>query len=166
MLRERGIRTLIHQPSYSMLNRWIEQGLLDTLKELGIGCIPFSPLAQGFLSDKYLKGTPSDARASKEASFSSRIISPENLERVRALDAIARKRGQSLAQMAIAWVLRQPQVTSALIGARTVEQLDNSLDATKKLDFSKEELAEIDRHAKEGDLNLWKTSAASKVMVD
>jgi len=166
MLKDRGIRTLIHQPSYSMLNRWIENGLLDTLQELGIGCIAFSPLAQGLLSDKYLKGTPNDARASREGSFSSKLLTPENLERVRALDAIAKKRGQSLAQMAIAWVLRHPTLTSALIGARTVAQLENSLDAMKNTAFSKEELAEIDKHAKDGALNLWSTSAAAKPVKD
>jgi L-glyceraldehyde 3-phosphate reductase len=166
MLKERGIRTLIHQPSYSMLNRWVENGLIDTLQELGIGCIAFSPLAQGLLSDKYLKGTPNDARASREGSFSSKLLTPENLERVRALDEIARKRGQSLAQMAIAWVLRHPSVTSALIGARTVAQLENSLDAMKNAAFSKEELAEIDKHAKDGALNLWSTSAAAKPVKD
>jgi L-glyceraldehyde 3-phosphate reductase len=166
MLKERGVRTLIHQPSYSMLNRWVENGLIDTLQELGIGCIAFSPLAQGLLSDKYLQGTPNDARASREGSFSSNLLTPENLERVRALDAIAKRRGQSLAQMAIAWVLRHPTVTSALIGARTVAQLDNSLDAVKNTAFSKEELAEIDKHAKDGALNLWSTSAAAKPVKD
>jgi L-glyceraldehyde 3-phosphate reductase len=167
MLKERGIRTLIHQPSYSMLNRWVENGLLKTLEELGIGCIPFSPLAQGFLTDKYLDGRPADARAAKEGSFTGAMITPQNLERVRALHAIAKKRGQSLAQMAIAWVLRNKQVTSALIGARTVAQLENSLDALKHLDFSKEELAEIDKHAQDDRaIDLWKTSSSSKVMLD
>jgi L-glyceraldehyde 3-phosphate reductase len=167
MLKERGIRTLIHQPSYSMFNRWIENGLLKTLEELGIGCIPFSPLAQGFLTDKYLEGSPADARAAKEGSFTADMITPANLERVRALHAIARKRGQSLAQMAIAWVLRHKQVTSALIGARTVAQLENSLDALKQLDFSREELAEIDKYAQDDrGIDLWKTSSGAKVMLD
>jgi L-glyceraldehyde 3-phosphate reductase len=124
-------------------------------------------LAQGFLTDKYLDGKPADARAAKGESFTGSMITPQNLERVRALHTIAKKRGQSLAQMAIAWVLRHPQVTSALIGARTVAQLENSLDALKNLDFSKEELAEIDRHAQDDrGIDLWKTSSSAKVLLD
>jgi L-glyceraldehyde 3-phosphate reductase len=150
----------IHQPNYSMLNRWIEDGLLDTLADLGTGCIAFSPLAQGLLTSKYLNGTPDDARAARAGSFGQSMLSEDNLARVRALNAIAERRGQTLAQMAIAWTLRDPRVTSSLIGARTVEQLDNSLDALARLDFSAEELAEIDRHATDGDTDLWRESAS------
>jgi L-glyceraldehyde 3-phosphate reductase len=156
ILKSEGVPLLIHQPSYSMLNRWIENGLLDTLDELGVGCIAFSPLAQGLLTDKYLKGVPKGSRASTEGSFQKSLLTEENLNRVRALNEIARGRGQSLAQMAIAWVLRDRRVTSALIGARNVEQLDNSLDAVKRLDFTQEELNAIDRFAHEGNLDLWK----------
>lgn len=156
ILKSEGVRLLIHQPSYSMLNRWIEEGLLATLDELGVGCIAFSPLAQGLLTDKYLNGVPERSRASAEGSFNKDFLNQENLERVRALDAIAKKRGQTLAQMAIAWVLRDQRVTSALIGARNVEQLDNSLDALKKLQFTQDELMEIDRHAKDSEIDLWK----------
>jgi L-glyceraldehyde 3-phosphate reductase len=156
LLKSEGVPLLIHQPSYSMLNRWIEDGLLDILEELGTGCIAFSPLAQGLLTNKYLKGVPEDARATKAGSFGKGMLSEENLKRVRALNKIAEKRGQTLAQMAIAWVLRDPRVTSALIGARNVAQLDDSLDAVKNLKFSAEELKEIDRHAKEGTLDIWK----------
>jgi L-glyceraldehyde 3-phosphate reductase len=143
-----------------MLNRWIEQGLLDTLGELGIGCIAFSPLAQGMLTSRYLNGIPADARAAKGGSLRRGMLSEPNLARIRALNAIAERRGQSLAQMAIAWVLRDARVTSALIGARTVEQLDNSLDAVKRLDFSEDELAEIDHHAGDGSVDLWRESAS------
>jgi L-glyceraldehyde 3-phosphate reductase len=160
ILAEYKVPLLIHQPSYSMLNRWIEAELLNTLGDLGTGCIAFSPLAQGMLSNKYLNGVPEDARASKGGSLNQRLLSDENIERIRALHAIAQKRGQTLAQMAIAWVLRDPRVTSALVGARTVEQLDNSLDAVNNLDFSPEELAEIDVHATEGSLDLWKISSS------
>lgn len=159
ILRSEGIPLLIHQPSYSLLNRWIEQELLETLEELGIGCIAFSPLAQGMLTGKYLNGIPKDARASKSGSLSAELLSEQNLARIRALNAIAERRGQSLAQMAIAWVLRDTRVTSALIGARTVEQLDNSLDALRNMHFSDSELLEIDRFATEGDIDLWKGSA-------
>jgi len=159
ILRELGTPCLIHQPSYSMLNRWIEGGLLDTLEDLGIGCIAFSPLAQGMLTAKYLDGVPEQSRATRGGSLSETLLTPENLERVRALNEIAQRRGQSLAQMAIAWVLRDPRVTSALIGARSVEQLDDSLAALDNLDFTDEELAEIDRYATEGGINLWKASA-------
>jgi L-glyceraldehyde 3-phosphate reductase len=162
ILAEYKVPLLIHQPSYSMLNRWIEEGLLDTLEELGAGCIAFSPLAQGMLTSKYLNGIPADARAAKAGgrSLGQHMLSEENLARIRALNTIAERRGQSLAQMAIAWVLRDPRVTSALIGARNVAQLDDSLDAVKRLDFTREELAEIDRHASEGGINLWKVSSS------
>jgi L-glyceraldehyde 3-phosphate reductase len=156
ILRAEGVPLLIHQPSYSMLNRWIEEGLLDTLGELGVGCIAFSPLAQGLLTSKYLGGVPQDARAAKGGSFGEKLLSEDNLARVRALDAIARRRGQSLAQMAIAWVLRDARVTSALIGARNVAQLDDSLDALKNLSFSADELKEIDSHATDGGIDLWR----------
>lgn len=159
ILKEQGTPFIIHQPSYSMLNRWVEDGLLDTLGELGIGCIAFSPLAQGLLTRKYLEGVPSDSRAAREGSFKPDMLSAANIERIRALTAIAESRGQSLAQMAIAWVLRRPEVTSALVGARTVDQLDNSLDALKRLDFSETELAEIDRHAGEGEIDLWRAQS-------
>ena len=159
ILADYKVPLLIHQPSYSMLNRWVEESLLDTLADLGTGCIAFSPLAQGMLSAKYLNGVPADARAAKGGSLGQGLLSDENIARIRALNAIAERRGQTLAQMAIAWVLRDPRVTSALIGARTVEQLDNSLDAVKNLGFSSEELAEIDRHATEGAVDLWKVSS-------
>jgi L-glyceraldehyde 3-phosphate reductase len=145
--RGMGVPLLIHQPSYSMLNRWVENGLLSTLEELGMGCIAFSPLAQGLLTDKYLKGVPESSRASGEGSFQKEFLSEANLNRVRALSDIAHGRGQSLAQMAIAWILRDKRVTSALIGARNVEQLDNSLDSLKNLEFTPTELAEIDKQA-------------------
>ncbi len=159
ILRSEGMPLLIHQPNYSMLNRDIEQGLLPALAELGVGCIAFSPLAQGMLSDKYLKGVPDDARASRDGSLKQRMLSADNLERIRALNEIAAARGQSLAQLAIAWVLRDPRVTSALIGARTVAQLDNSLDAVKRLDFSADELAAIDRYAGDGHVDIWRVSS-------
>ncbi|PWC48592.1 aldo/keto reductase [Azospirillum sp. TSA6c] len=163
ILKQLGTPCLIHQPSYSMLNRWVEGGLLDTLDDLGMGCIAFSPLAQGMLTNKYLSGQPADARAAKGGSLRANFLSPENLERIRALDAIAKRRGQTLAQMAIAWVLRDPRVTSALIGARNVEQLDNSLDALNSLSFSPEELAEIDTHAvADAGINLWSASSAAE----
>jgi L-glyceraldehyde 3-phosphate reductase len=156
ILRSEGVPLLIHQPSYSMLNRWIEEGLLETLGELGVGCIAFSPLAQGLLTSKYLDGVPQDARAAKDGSFNGKLLNDDNLARVCALNEIARRRGQSLAQMAIAWVLRDARVTSALIGARNVAQLDDSLDALKNLSFSPEELKEIDTHATEGGIDLWR----------
>jgi len=156
ILRKEGVPLLIHQPSYSMLNRWVEKELLGTLDELGVGCIAFSPLAQGLLTNKYLKGMPENSRARGEGSFQKEFLNEENLKRVRALNEIARGRGQSLAQMAIAWVLRDKRVTSALIGAHSVEQLDNSLDAVKNLQFTESELHEIDRHAQEGMIDIWK----------
>ena len=157
ILKQMGVPLLIHQPSYSMLNRWIEKGLLDTLAEFGVGCIAFSPLAQGLLTKKYLAGVPQDSRATQaNSSMLRQFLDEANITRVRALNAIAEGRGQTLAQMAIAWVLRDKRVTSALIGARNVEQLDDSLDAVKKLDFTDAELKEIDRYAQEGGIDLWK----------
>jgi len=156
ILRSEGVPLLIHQPSYSLLNRWIETGLLATLEELGVGCIAFSPLAQGLLTDKYLKGVPENSRAKAGGSFLNSFLNEENLKRVRELNEIAHERGQTLAQMAIAWVLRDQRVTSALIGARNVEQLDNSLDAIQKLEFTDAELAAIDSNAQEGGIDLWK----------
>jgi L-glyceraldehyde 3-phosphate reductase len=157
ILQTEGVPLLIHQPSYSMLNRWVETELLSTLDELGVGCIGFSPLAQGLLTSKYLKGVPANSRAKAEgSSLLKNFLSEENLKRVRALNEIAEGRGQTLAQMAIAWVLRDKRVTSALIGARDVKQLDDSLDAVKNLHFTDAELQEIDRHAQEGEIDLWK----------
>jgi L-glyceraldehyde 3-phosphate reductase len=156
ILESLGIPLLIHQPSYSMLNRWVEEELLDTLEQLGVGCIAFSPLAQGMLTNKYLNGIPESSRANDGLWFQKQFLSEENLKRVRALNEIAIERGQSLAQMAIAWVLRDKRVTSALIGARNVEQLDNSLDALKQLQFTAEELSEIDLYAREGSIDLWR----------
>jgi L-glyceraldehyde 3-phosphate reductase len=158
ILRQLGTPCLIHQPSYSMLNRWVEGGLLDTIDELGVGCIAFSPLAQGMLTTKYLNGVPEGSRATRGGSLSERLLTPENVERVRALNDIAKRRNQTLAQMAIAWVLRDPRVTSALIGARNVEQLDDSLAALDNLEFTPDELAEVDRYAAEGGINLWEAS--------
>jgi L-glyceraldehyde 3-phosphate reductase len=156
ILKSEGVPLLIHQPSYSMLNRWVEKELLGKLEELGVGCIAFSALAQGLLTNKYLNGVPENSRANDGLWFQKEFLSEENLQRVRALNEIARGRGQSLAQMAIAWVLRDERITSALIGARNVEQLDNSLDALKHLQFSDAELKEIDRYAQEGSIDLWK----------
>jgi L-glyceraldehyde 3-phosphate reductase len=144
-----------------MLNRWVEKGLLDTLEELGAGCIAFSPLAQGLLTNKYLNGVPEQSRANLEGSFPKEFLNEKNLKLVRALNEIAQMRGQTLAQMAIAWVLRKNQVTSALIGARNVEQLDNSLDAVNNLQFSASELSEIDRFAQEGAIDIWRDARES-----
>jgi L-glyceraldehyde 3-phosphate reductase len=159
ILDELGTPLLIHQPSYSMLNRWIEQELLDTLEELGVGCIGFSPLAQGMLTDKYLGGIPEGSRASRHESLSPDLLSDEALERIRALDAFARGRGQTLAQMALAWTLRDPRITSTVFGASSVEQLESSLGALERLDFSPDELAEIDRHAVDSGINIWEASS-------
>ena len=160
ILAEERVPLFIHQPNYSMFNRWVEDGLLDTLEVLGTGCIAFSPLAQGLLTSKYLNGVPEGSRASKGRLIDENTLTEDKLIRIRALNTIAERRGQSLAQMAIAWVLRDPRVTSALIGARTVEQLDNSLNALDGLDFSAEELAEIDRYATDGNTDYWKDSAS------
>jgi len=159
ILRELGTPLLIHQPSYSLLNRWIEEDLLDVLGREGVGSIVFSPLAQGMLTDKYLGGVPEDSRVSRGGALSEDMLTDEALAHVRALNEIASRRGQSLAQMAIAWTLRDPRVTSALIGARTVAQLEDSLGALQALDFSDEELAEIDGHAVEAGINLWEASS-------
>ena len=160
ILRKMGTPILIHQPSYSMLNRWIEEKLLRTLEKEGIGCITFSPLAQGMLSDKYLKGIPEDSRAGKAGTFlNTKLITEENLERIRALNEIAKRRGQSLAQMALVWNLRQPQVTSVLIGASSVQQIEENVDALQKIHFSADELREIDTYAVEGDINIWANSS-------
>ena len=161
LLRETGTPLLIHQPSYSMLNRWIEGGLLDVLDREGIGCIAFSPLAQGLLTDKYLSGVPAGSRASRDGSLSTDQLSEENLARVRALDEIAAARGQSLAQLALAWVLRDQRVTSALIGASSVAQLEENLAAVHGPPLSSEELAAIDRQAVEVGINIWAASSAS-----
>jgi L-glyceraldehyde 3-phosphate reductase len=150
-----GTPVLIHQPSYSLVNRWIEGGLLDVLQEHGIGCIAFSPLGQGLLTDKYLDGIPEGSRASRESSLSPDQLDEPTLAKVRALNAVAAGRGQSLAQLAIAWVLREERVTSALIGASSVEQLEANVAALDGLSFSDDELAEIDRHATESDINIW-----------
>jgi L-glyceraldehyde 3-phosphate reductase len=159
ILRELGTPLLIHQPSYSLLNRWIEEDLLDVLGQEGVGSIVFSPLAQGMLTDKYLDGIPAGTRATKGISLSSDMLDEQTLTHVRALNGIAQRRGQSLAQMAIAWTLRDPRVTSSLIGARNVEQLDDSLGALRNLEFSDDELAEIDGHAVDAGINLWKASS-------
>jgi L-glyceraldehyde 3-phosphate reductase len=158
ILKQMGVPCLIHQPSYSMLNRWIEEELLDTLGEQGIGCIAFSALAQGLLTNKYLNGVPADARINRPGggSFKQDHLSPQNLAHVRALNEMALARGQSLAQMATAWVLRDPRVTSALIGASRPEQIVELVGALKNAHFSAEELAAIDQHAVDGGINLWK----------
>jgi L-glyceraldehyde 3-phosphate reductase len=160
ILRNEGVPLLIHQPSYSLVNRWIEESLLDTLGELGVGCIAFSPLAQGLLTSKYLNGVPGDARAARSGSFSQEFLTDRNLTHVRALNALAKERGQTLAQMAIAWVLRDPRVTSALIGARNVQQLEDSLAAVRNLAFSDEELAKIDQFATDAGIDIWKASSS------
>jgi L-glyceraldehyde 3-phosphate reductase len=156
ILKSEGIPLLIHQPSYSMLNRWVESELLATLDDLGVGCIAFSALAQGLLTDKYLNGVPANSRAKVGVGFSKAFLNEENLKRVWALNEIAKGREQSLAQMAIAWLLRDKRVTSALIGAHSVEQLDNSLDALNHLQFTDAELHEIDRYAQDGEIDLWR----------
>jgi L-glyceraldehyde 3-phosphate reductase len=160
ILREMGTPLLIHQPSYSMLNRWIEGGLLDTLGLEGAGCIAFSPLAQGMLTGKYLDGVPEGSRASKGTSLSTSLLTEDNLRHVRTLNAIAEGRGQSLAQMALAWSLRDGRVTSALIGASSVAQLEENLAALGRLDFTPDELAAIDRDAVEAGINIWAPSSA------
>ena len=159
ILRELGTPLLIHQPSYSMINRWIEGGLLDVLGEERIGAIAFSPLAQGLLTDRYLDGVPADSRAAREGSFSRTLLSDSNLANARGLREIARGRGQTLAQMAIAWTLRDPRVASAVIGASSVAQLDDNLAALDHLAFTPDELEAIDRFAVEGGVNLWAASS-------
>jgi L-glyceraldehyde 3-phosphate reductase len=155
ILRDLGTPLLIHQPSYSMLNRWIEPELLDTLEHEGVGCIVFSPLAQGMLSDKYLNGIPEGSRASRDGSLSPRLITNEALEKIRALNGIAQQRGQSLAQLALAWTLRDPRVTSALVGVSSLEQLEANVATLDNLELSEDELSEIDRHATDAGINLW-----------
>jgi L-glyceraldehyde 3-phosphate reductase len=159
ILRGLGTPLLIHQPSYSMLNRWIEPELLDTLGEQGIGCIGFSPLAQGMLTDRYLNGIPEGSRASRPTSLSPDLITGEALEKVRALNGIAAARGQTLAQMSLAWTLRDPRVTSTLIGASSVEQLESNVATLDRLGFTDEELTEIDRYATETGINIWAASS-------
>jgi L-glyceraldehyde 3-phosphate reductase len=159
ILRQLGTPLLIHQPSYSMFNRWIEPELLEVLEREGVGCIAFSPLAQGMLTDKYLNGVPDDSRVRRGQAFSEDLVTPENIERVTALNEIAARRGQSLAQMAIAWTVRDPRVTSALVGASSVSQLEQNVAAVEQLDFDDAELAEIDRYAVDGSLNIWASSS-------
>jgi L-glyceraldehyde 3-phosphate reductase len=161
ILRDLGTPVLIHQPSYSLLNRWIEEDVLDVVGEEGVGVIAFSPLGQGMLTDRYLDGVPEDSRAAKGVFLDRSHLTEDNLARVRALNEIAGRRGQTLAQMAIAWVLRDPRITSALVGASSVAQLDDTLGALDNLDLSSEELAEIDRHAVEAGINIWAASSDS-----
>ncbi|GII58771.1 glyceraldehyde 3-phosphate reductase [Planotetraspora thailandica] len=160
ILRDLGTPLLIHQPSYSMLNRWIENGLLDVLEEVGAGCIAFSPLAQGMLTDRYLDGIPGDSRAAQGKSLNPRLLTDEALRHVRALNELAKSRGQSLAQMALSWALRDKRVTTVLIGASSVRQLDDNLDAVNRLDFAPEELDAIDKDAVESGINIWAASSA------
>jgi len=159
ILRKMGTPLLIHQPSYSMLNRWIEPDLLEVLGEEGIGCITFSPLAQGLLTDRYLNGIPAGSRASQPGSFSKELLTEQTLSKVRALNQMAQRRGQTLAQMALAWTLRDPRVTSTLVGASSVAQLEQNVGALDRLEFSTEELREIDRHATDSGINLWAASS-------
>jgi L-glyceraldehyde 3-phosphate reductase len=159
ILHEMGTPLLIHQPSYSMLNRWIEPELLDAVGELGIGCIVFSPLAQGMLTDKYLGGIPEGSRASRPTTLSPNLLTDEALTKIRALNEIAERRGQTLAQTALAWTLRDARVTSTLIGASSVEQLEMNVAALARLDFTPDELAEIDRYATESEINIWAASS-------
>jgi L-glyceraldehyde 3-phosphate reductase len=161
ILRELGTPLLIHQPSYSMLNRWIEEDLLDVLGETGVGCIAFSPLAQGMLTSKYLNGIPEGSRAAQGGSLSPDLLTEQNLAHIRALNELAGERGQTLAQLALAWALRDRRVTSVLIGASSVTQLDDNLGALDNLAFSPDELARIDQHAVEAGINLWAKSGES-----
>jgi len=162
ILRQLGTPLLIHQPSYSMLNRWIERGLLDVLERDGVGCIGFSPLAQGMLTDRYLHGVPPDSRASEGSSLFPEWLNDENLAKIRALAEIAARRGQSLAQLALAWTLRDPRMTSTLIGASSVSQLEANVAALNNLIFTAEELTEIDKYATESGINLWARSSAEE----
>jgi L-glyceraldehyde 3-phosphate reductase len=159
ILREQGTPLLIHQPSYSMLNRWIEPELLDVLEEQGIGCIAFSPLAQGMLTDRYLDGVPKGSRASQEGSLSPQLLTETTVAKIRALNEVAARRGQTLAQMAVAWTLRDERVTSALVGVSSMEQLEANVAAANRLDFDEAELAEIDRHATDSGINIWADSS-------
>jgi len=159
LLKDRGIKCLIHQPSYSMINRWIEKDLLKTLKVLGIGCISFSPLAQGMLSEKYLKNIPKNSRAAENTSLDKKMLTKSYIQKISHLSKIAKKRNQTISQMALAWVLRHQNMTSALIGSRTVKQLDECIDSVNNLNFTKKELKEIDKYAKEEKINLWSSSS-------
>jgi L-glyceraldehyde 3-phosphate reductase len=161
ILRDMGVRLLIHQPSYSMLNRWIEPDLLDTLGDEGVGCITFSPLAQGMLTDRYLNGIPPGSRASQDTSLSPDLLTDQTMAKVRALNEIAQRRGQKLAQMALAWTLRDPRVPSTLVGASSVAQLEDNVSTLARLEFDAAELAEIDGYATESDINLWASSSQS-----
>jgi L-glyceraldehyde 3-phosphate reductase len=161
ILSDLGVRLLIHQPSYSLLNRWVEAELLDTLGDLGVGCIGFSPLAQGVLTDRYLAGIPEGSRASRPGSMSPDQLSEETMAKVRGLNEIAEGRGQTLAQLALAWTLRDPRMTSTLIGASSIEQLEQNLGALQKPDFTAAELEEIDRYATDSGINLWAASSES-----
>ncbi len=161
IMRELGTPLLIHQPSYSMLNRWIEPDLLNTLGDEGIGCIAFSPLGQGMLTDRYLGGIPADSRAARPSSLSQELLSAENLAKIRGLNGIAADRGQSLAQLALAWALRDARVTSVLIGASSVKQLEDNVAAINNLSLTSDELMEIDRYAVEAGINLWQTSSSA-----
>src|SRR5437016_4818526 len=160
ILRDLRVPLLIHQPSYSLLNRWIEAELLDTLGDLGVGCICFSPLAQGVLTDRYLAGIPEGSRASRPGSMSPDQLSEETMAKVRTLNEIAQRRGQTLAQLALAWTLRNPRMTSTLVGASSIEQLESNVAAIDRLDFTEEELGEIDRYATDADVNIWAESSA------
>ena len=159
LLKERGIKCLIHQPSYSMINRWIEKDLLKTLRKLGIGCIAFSPLAQGMLSEKYLHSIPKNSRAAENSSLDKNNITKSYIKKINGLSKIARNRGQTVSQLAIAWILRHKTMTSALIGSRTVKQLNECLDSLNNLKFTKSELKQIDKFAKEEKINLWEPSS-------
>jgi L-glyceraldehyde 3-phosphate reductase len=161
ILRDLGTPLLIHQPSYSLLNRWIEPDLLDVLGREGVGAIVFSPLGQGMLTDRYLDGIPADSRAARDGSLSRSMLSDENLARVRALNEIAQARGQTLAQLALAWTLRDPRVTSTLIGASSVAQLEDNVGALARLDFDEDELAEIEKHAVDAGINIWERSSSA-----
>jgi L-glyceraldehyde 3-phosphate reductase len=161
ILADLGTPLLIHQPSYSMLNRWVEGGLLDTLEQVGAGCIAFSPLAQGMLTDKYLNGIPSGSRMAEDSSLSKDLLTDQNLTHIRALNEIARRRDQSLAQMALAWIARDERVTSVLVGASSVSQLEQNIAAMDNLEFTADELAEIDNHAVEGGIDLWRSQTLS-----
>jgi L-glyceraldehyde 3-phosphate reductase len=158
ILRTLGTPCLIHQPSYSMINRWVEGGLLDTLEREGIGCIAFSPLAQGMLTDKYLEGIPADSRVARGGALRREFLSADNLARIRSLDAIARRRDQNLAQMALAWVLKDQRITSVIIGASRPAQIEDCVRALAQPAFAAEELAEIDRHALDAGVDLWTRS--------
>ena len=161
ILAELGTPLFIHQPSYSMLNRWVEGGLLNTLEEAGAGCIAFSPLAQGMLTDKYLNGIPSNSRMAEDSSLSKELLTERNLTHIRALNEIAGRRGQSLAQLALAWIARDERVTSVLVGASSVKQLEQNIAALDNLEFSADELADIDNHAIEGGIDLWRDQSTS-----